>query len=34
VKYTGVHRWDFRNGEAARFENYYDDAYHAFWAGS
>ena len=32
VDYSGVHRWEFRDGRCARFENYYDDAYHAFWA--
>ena len=31
VEYAGVHRWDFRDGKCARFENYYDDAYHEFW---
>jgi ketosteroid isomerase-like protein len=31
VEYEGVHRWDFRDGKCARFENYYDDSYHQFW---
>jgi ketosteroid isomerase-like protein len=31
VEYGGVPRWDFRDGKCARFENYYDDAYHEFW---
>jgi ketosteroid isomerase-like protein len=31
VEYEGVHRWHFRAGECARFENYYDDAYQEFW---
>jgi ketosteroid isomerase-like protein len=31
AEYEGVHRWEFRDGKCARFENYYDDAYHEFW---
>jgi ketosteroid isomerase-like protein len=34
VEYGGIHRWDFRNGKCVRFENYYDDAYHVFWAAA
>jgi ketosteroid isomerase-like protein len=32
LAWTGVHVWEFRNGNIARFESYYDDAYSAFWS--
>jgi ketosteroid isomerase-like protein len=34
VEYGGVHRGDFRDGNRARFENYYDDTYHEFWTAA
>jgi ketosteroid isomerase-like protein len=32
LAWTGVHVWGFRDGECARFESYYDDAYSDFWS--
>jgi ketosteroid isomerase-like protein len=34
IEYEGVHRWDFHGGKWIRFENYYDDTYHAFWSSA